>query len=129
MHCILQIIINRVSLVMVNKNRARRLRLVIFIIVIMINITVFCIWIPARLQINETYIRVNDVWDRTEKGVFAVVDAGLNCYFIYNVRTSLIKAGLTKYTPLFRFNLMIICISMALDVILIGSMSMGTGIM
>lgn len=116
MHCILQIIINRVSLVMVNKTQARRLRLGVFLIVIVINISVFCIWIPARLQINDTYEHVNDIWDRAEKAIFAVVDAGLNCYFMWTVRTGLISAGLVKYQPLFRFNLMMAGISVALDV-------------
>ncbi|KAK6083076.1 hypothetical protein SCUP234_03904 [Seiridium cupressi] len=90
--------------------------------------SVFCIWLPARLQISETYMRVNDIWDRTEKAIFAVVDAGLNCYFMWTVRTNLISAGLVKYQPLFRFNLMMVCISVALDVVLIGSMSIGTGV-
>ncbi|KAH6645541.1 hypothetical protein BKA67DRAFT_527256 [Truncatella angustata] len=128
MHCILQIIINRVSLVMVNRVHARYLKLGVFFIVLTINISVFCIWIPARLQINETYVRVNDIWDRIEKAIFAVVDAGLNCCFMWTVRTNLIAAGLVKYQPLFRFNLMMVCISVALDVVLIGSMSIGTGV-
>ncbi|ETS86718.1 hypothetical protein PFICI_00546 [Pestalotiopsis fici W106-1] len=97
MQCILQIIINRVALVMVNKSLARRLRLSVFFIVLMINISVFIIWMPARLQISETYIHINDIWDRTEKAIFAVVDAGLNVYFLRTV-------------------------------ILIGSMSIGTGV-
>ncbi|KAK9780855.1 hypothetical protein AB5N19_07330 [Seiridium cardinale] len=128
MHCILQIIINRVSLVMVNKVLARNLKLGVFLIVLLINISVFCIWLPARLQISKTYMRVNDIWDRTEKAIFAVVDAGLNCYFMWTVRTNLISAGLVKYQPLFRFNLMMVCISVALDIVLIGSMSIGTGV-
>lgn len=128
MQCILQIIINRVSLVMVNKSLARRLKLGVFAIVLLINISVYCIWLPARLQINDTYIHVNDVWDRTEKAIFAVVDVALNVYFLWTVRHNLIAAGLTKYQPLYRFNLAMICCSMSLDVILIGSMSIGTGV-
>ncbi|KAI1873046.1 uncharacterized protein JN550_003299 [Neoarthrinium moseri] len=128
MHCILQIIINRVSLIMVNQARAKRLRLAVFIIVVLINISVFLIWIPARLQISRTYVHINEVWDRTEKAIFAVVDAGLNCFFMWSVRTKLIAAGLTKYKSLFRFNMMMVCISLSLDIILIGSMSIGTGV-
>jgi ethanolamine transporter EutH len=116
MHCILQIIINRVSLVMVSKSQARYLKWGVFSIVVVINISVFCIWIPARLQINAKYIQVNDIWDRTEKAIFAVVDASLNCYFMWTVRTNLISAGLVKYQALFRFNLVMVCLSVALDV-------------
>jgi hypothetical protein len=70
-----------------------------------INISTFCIWIPARLQINETYIRINDVWDRVEKSLLAIIDVGLNLYFIHLVRAKLISNGLTKYNRLFHFNL------------------------
>jgi hypothetical protein len=101
---------------MPNRARARQLKLGIFVIIAMINISVYCIWIPARLQISATYIHVNDIWDRLEKVVFAIVDAGLNFYFIYQVRIQLIGAGLTKYYPLFRFNIAMVCISVALDV-------------
>lgn len=101
---------------MVNKSLARRLKLGVFAIVLLINISVYCIWLPARLQINDTYIHVNDVWDRTEKAIFAVVDVALNVYFLWTVRHNLIAAGLTKYQPLYRFNLAMICCSMSLDV-------------
>lgn len=36
------------------------------VLITSINIAVYCIWIPARLQINDTYIHVNEIWDRTE---------------------------------------------------------------
>ncbi|KAI0141375.1 hypothetical protein BJ166DRAFT_99993 [Pestalotiopsis sp. NC0098] len=128
MQCILQIIINRVTLVVVNKAFAKRLRLIVFFIVLLINISVFIIWMPARLQISQTYVHVNDIWDRIEKGIFAVVDACLNVYFLWTVRHNLIAAGLTKYKPLYRFNMAMICCSISLDVVLIGSMSIGTGV-
>lgn len=116
MQCILQIIINRVTLVVVNKAFAKRLRLIVFFIVLLINISVFIIWMPARLQISQTYVHVNDIWDRIEKGIFAVVDACLNVYFLWTVRHNLIAAGLTKYKPLYRFNMAMICCSISLDV-------------
>ncbi|KAI1343640.1 hypothetical protein F5Y15DRAFT_171847 [Xylariaceae sp. FL0016] len=126
--CILQIIINRVALIMTCQTSARRLRWGVFAIVLAINVSVFCIWIPARLQISPRYVRVNEIWDRMEKVIFAVVDASLNIYFIYLVRTKLISAGLKKYDTLFRFNIGIIFISMSLDILLIGVMSIGTGV-
>jgi hypothetical protein len=61
-------------------------------------------------------MHLNEIWDRTEKSIFAVIDAGLNCYFIYLVRTKLIAAGLAKYESLFRFNVMMVCMSLCLDV-------------
>ncbi|RYP89450.1 hypothetical protein DL769_000001 [Monosporascus sp. CRB-8-3] len=94
----------------------------------LINISVYCIWIPARLQISPTYIHVNEIWDRVEKVIFCLIDASLNLYFIYLVRSRLIAGGLDKYTSLYRFNLVMIAVSMSLDVILIGVMSLGHGI-
>lgn len=94
-----------------------------------INISVYCIWIPAQLQVSQTYININFIWDRVGKVIFAVVDVALNVYFIKLVRSKLIANGLTKYNRLFYFNVGMICISLALDIILIGTMSIGAGVL
>lgn len=112
----MQIIINRISILMVVRQNARKLKLAVFLILLAINVSVFCVWIPARLQINGTYVKVNAVWDRIEKCIFLVVDAALNLYFIHLVRSRLVANGLTKYTRLFRFNLGMIAVSMTMDV-------------
>ncbi|KAI1340769.1 hypothetical protein F5Y15DRAFT_32178 [Xylariaceae sp. FL0016] len=121
---LLQIICNRVTLLMVSKQKARKLKWIVFAAILAINISVFTIWVPARLQINKTYMHINDIWDRAEKAIFCVVDACLNLYFIHLVRSRLIANGLTKYTRLFRVNAFMISISISLDVILIGTMSL-----
>ena len=115
----MQIILNRISLLAVSPTTVRRLKWGVFIILFLINISVFCIWIPARLQISQTYIRINSIWDRIEKGIFAVIDVGLNFYFVYLVRSSLISYGLTKYVVLYRFNLVMVAISLTMDVSLV----------
>jgi hypothetical protein len=112
----MQIIVNRIALLHVSPTIVRRLKWGIFSILALINISVFCIWIPARLQISQTYIDINDVWDRIEKGIFAVVDLALNLYFVYLVRSSLIAYGLNKYVVLYRFNLIMVVISISMDV-------------
>ncbi|KFA55134.1 hypothetical protein S40293_08675 [Stachybotrys chartarum IBT 40293] len=122
--CILQIIINRIALITVNKARIRRLKWAVFIVVLLINIAVACIWIPSRLQISTTYHDINEGWDRTEKALLAIIDVGLNLYFIYLVRSSLISLGLKRYVPLYRFNIAMIIISVAMDGLLIGMMSL-----
>ncbi|KAF1963108.1 hypothetical protein CC80DRAFT_392025, partial [Byssothecium circinans] len=124
---LMQIIVNRISLLWVRRSVATRLKWTVAGILGLINISVFVIWIPARLQISPTWIHLNDIWDRIEKVIFAVIDGGLNGYFIYLVRTKLIANGLTKYMPLFWFNIFMICISMSLDMILIGMMSLRNG--
>ncbi|KAJ4137865.1 hypothetical protein NW754_001509 [Fusarium falciforme] len=82
------------------------------------------VWIPNRLQISETWIRIDAIWDRIEKVIFLLVDASLNIYFIYLVRTRLISNGLTKYNTLFAVNITMVIISISMDVVLIGLMSL-----
>ncbi|KAM5372443.1 hypothetical protein ACJZ2D_007481 [Fusarium nematophilum] len=121
---LLQIILNRLGLLMVVPGRATRLKWLVFGIILAINISVFIIWMPARLQINDTWVHLNEIWDRCEKVIFALVDGALNGYFIYLVRSRLIENGLTKYVPLYRMNLVLIFVSLSLDVALVGLMSL-----
>jgi hypothetical protein len=125
--CIVQIIINRIALLMRDQTMITRIKWGTAVTIGLINISVYCIWIPARLQTSETYVHVNNIWDRIEKGIFLVIDLVLNIYFIYLVHSKLIANGLTKYNRLFQFNVAMIFISVSLDVILIGSMSIGQG--
>ncbi|KAF2430041.1 hypothetical protein EJ08DRAFT_258989 [Tothia fuscella] len=117
-------ILNRSALVIADQRKAVRLRWTVFGIVGLINISVFCIWIPARLQTNKTFIKINNVWDRVEKVIFLFVDAGLNAYFLYLVKARLLRYGLEKYRTLFKFNACIVVVSLSLDVIIIGTMSL-----
>ncbi|KEQ80650.1 hypothetical protein M438DRAFT_385449 [Aureobasidium pullulans EXF-150] len=120
LQCILQIIINRISVLMVRKN-AVRLKIIVCLLTLVINISAFLVWLPALLQINKTWIIINVHWDRAEKACFLVMDGGLNAYFIYLVRTKLIANGLQKYNRLFYFNISMSMLSLSLDCILIGS--------
>lgn len=112
----MHIIINRISLIMYDARRVKRLQLVATLLIGVINATVFIIWIPARLQISERWMMINSIWDRIEKGIFAILDLGLNLYFIYLVRAELTIHGLTKYRYLYLFNTGMIFISISLDV-------------
>ncbi|KAF4465515.1 hypothetical protein FALBO_7646 [Fusarium albosuccineum] len=125
--CLIQIIINRVSLLMVVRSNGTKLKWVCFLILLAVNISVFCIWVPARLQISEKYIHLNEIWDRCEKVIFALMDAALNFYFIYIVKQRLVANGLQKYTRLYQMNMMLCGISIALDILLICMMSLPNG--
>ncbi|RMJ10754.1 hypothetical protein BHE90_005307 [Fusarium euwallaceae] len=122
--CLIQIIINRVSLLMVVRANGTKLKWICFLILLAVNISVFCIWVPARLQISEKYIHLNEIWDRCEKVIFAIMDAALNFYFIYVVKQRLVANGLQKYTRLYQMNLFLVAISIALDILLICMMSL-----
>jgi hypothetical protein len=109
---------------MVNRRRAKHLKIGVTVGVLCLNISVFCIWIPAKLGVNETYEKLNVVWDRIEKVVILCIDAGLNYYFIRVVKKQLIKPGLTKYSPLVKFNNYMILLSLAMDCLIIGMLSL-----
>ncbi|ETS77249.1 hypothetical protein PFICI_11123 [Pestalotiopsis fici W106-1] len=122
--CILQIIINRVRLLMVDQHKADILKWSVAAFIGLINISVFVIWIPARLQISDRWVHINTYWDRCEKSLFALCDIGLNFFFLYLVRSKLIANGLHKYNKLLRFNILMVCVSLSMDGILIGMMSL-----
>lgn len=113
---LLQIIINRIALLMMTPKLANRLKWGVAGFILLINISVYCIWVPARLQISDKYIHINNIWDRIEKTIYLIVDGGLNAYFIWLVQAKLVSQGLQKYRPLFKFNIFIVCFSLAMDV-------------
>jgi len=122
-----QIIINRIRIILGDRVKGRRLVAGAAIYVTLINISVFIIWIPARLQISSDWVRINAIWDRTEKVLFLLLDGYLNWYFIRVVNADLVKNGLSKYNRLVRFNKRIIVVSLLLDVLIIGAMSIPNG--
>ncbi|PQE07387.1 hypothetical protein CJF32_00005271 [Rutstroemia sp. NJR-2017a WRK4] len=126
--CAIQIIANRVGLIMVNKQKVPVMKWSLFALVGLINISVFIIWIPARMEISPTWVHVNEVWDRIEKALYLLIDGLLNAYFLYLVRSKLIAGGLTKYTALFNFNAGIVFVSLSMDLLLICLLSLPNGI-
>ncbi|KAH8203037.1 hypothetical protein TruAng_002765 [Truncatella angustata] len=121
---LLQIIINRCAILVRNPKLVWRLKVGVATVITAINISVYTIWIPARLQISEEYISINNWWDRCEKGLYLVIDAALNIYFISIVSRNLVHNGLGKYKALSQFNMFIIGFSLAMDVLIIAMMSL-----
>ncbi|KAK7734556.1 hypothetical protein SLS57_000253 [Botryosphaeria dothidea] len=120
---ILQIIVNRVGLLVTDKDRVRNMKWFVGIYVGIINVSVFCIWMPAQLQRSATWVKINHVWDRVTKGLFLLLDGALNFYFLYMVRRDLIANGLYKYTALFWTNVSMAIVSVFMDIAIILSMS------
>lgn len=112
----MQIIINRIALLMQVPDHATRLKWAVFFTLLAIILGTFCIFIPARLQINPTYVYAYNIWIPIKKSILLAVDVALNLCFIYLVRSHLIAAGLMKYQKLYRFNLYMVFISIILDV-------------
>ncbi|KAK7465292.1 hypothetical protein VKT23_005271 [Stygiomarasmius scandens] len=124
LQCLVQIIVNRIGLLMYDPRHRRWLKISMLVWIGLINLGVAIIWIPAQLQINSTYIRINHIFDRLEKCLYLVTDAALNWFFIRTVRRHLVAAGLRKYDALVRYNMMIIWVSLAMDALIIGAMSL-----
>ncbi|TGJ83385.1 hypothetical protein E0Z10_g5379 [Xylaria hypoxylon] len=121
---LLQIIINRCRIIALDKKFTERLKIGVAVLITAVNISVYTIWIPARLEISETYIYTNNWWDRVEKVIYLVTDACLNVYFIRVVQHGLVRNGLTKYRGLVYFNMFIIGFSLSMDVLIISMMSL-----
>jgi hypothetical protein len=112
----MQILANRLCLLMYNPGRERQLRVGLLVAIGIINVSVFVIWIPTRLHASETFARINSVWDRIEKVIFALIDMSLNGYFMWLVRTQLVANGLRQYALVYKYNLAMACFSVSLDV-------------
>lgn len=55
---LLQIIINRIRIILHDRKKGRVITIVVAVLITLINISVFIIWIPARLQISSTYVNM-----------------------------------------------------------------------
>ncbi|CAE6419759.1 unnamed protein product [Rhizoctonia solani] len=120
---LLQIIINRICILLPNSSQRLWLKFTVAAWIVLISISVYCIWIPAKLQISETFIRVNLYWDHTEKILYLFTDAALNVMFIRLIRQRLVSRGLTKYDKLVAMNTRMIFVSLSMDVVIIGMLS------
>lgn len=121
---LLQIIINRCAILMPERHTVQWLKFGVAVLITAINISVYTIWIPARLQISERYIWINEWWDRCEKVIYLLVDGALNVFYILIVKRNLISHGLIKYKRLANFNIFIIFFSLSMDVLIISMMSL-----
>ncbi|KAL0578213.1 hypothetical protein V5O48_003788 [Marasmius crinis-equi] len=125
---LLQIIVNRLCILLPSEKERNRLRWGIAAIITAINISVYNIWVPAKLQISAEYHDINIWWDRCEvdcKCIYLSIDGTLNWHFIRTVKNRLVKRnGLKKYKQLVRFNTQIIFISLLMDMLIIAMMSL-----
>ncbi|KAJ1301498.1 hypothetical protein OPQ81_008753 [Rhizoctonia solani] len=120
---LLQIIVNRICILLSTPRQRFWLKFIIAAWITSINISVYCIWVPAKLQISRRYHDINLWWDRIEKCLYLVTDAILNYMFIRSIKQRLLKVGLKKYDKLVKFNEKIIGVSLAMDVLIITMMS------
>lgn len=66
---------------------------------------------------RDSFVRINEYWDRMSKVLILIVDAGLNWYFLRVVKKRLLEHyGLVKYKPLINFNAKLMVVSILMDV-------------
>ncbi|KAJ6436991.1 prokaryotic phospholipase A2-domain-containing protein [Purpureocillium lavendulum] len=124
---LMQIIVNRIAIITEHKSTIVKLKWGTAFVITCINVAVFCIWIPSHTipPACELIVRINGVWDRISKILILLVDAGLNYYFLRTVKRRLVmQHGLTKYAPLVGFNAKLMVLSICMDGMLIGLMSL-----
>lgn len=120
-----QIMANRISLVMFDKRKVLWLKLGLFISILGINLAVCSIWVPAQLSTAQpSQKRLNHIFETAEKTFFLIVDLGLNIYFLFLVHYHLIAGGLIKYWRLFKLNIAMVCLSTAMDALVLGLLEM-----
>lgn len=120
-----QIIANRVALIMTNKRKALYLKLGLAAIITPVCIVVYYVWTNAHMEgATPSQVRLNFIFEKSEKAFFLIIDLALNCYFLYLVRYNLIACGLNKYWRLFNFNCGMVLISTTLDALLLGFLSL-----
>ncbi|EON66376.1 hypothetical protein W97_05473 [Coniosporium apollinis CBS 100218] len=124
---ILQIIVNRVAIISMERRKMSLIRWGTVAAITLIQISVFCIFIPANMQVSQTYVKVNNIWDKITKFLILFIDCGLNYYFVTQVKSRLVRNGLQKYNALVQFNMRIIVISIGMDFLLIGTMFLKNG--
>ncbi|KAG8764412.1 hypothetical protein FRC12_008108, partial [Ceratobasidium sp. 428] len=120
---LLQIIVNRICILLPTPSQRFWLKFIVAAWITAINISVYCIWVPAKLQISAKYHNINVVWDRIEKCLYLVTDGILNWMFVDIIKKRLVSMGLKKYDQLVKFNERIIMVSLSKDVLIIGMMS------
>ncbi|KAK0183765.1 hypothetical protein F5146DRAFT_1147063 [Armillaria mellea] len=106
--------------ILANTTYALTLKLIVIGAVSVVSISTSCIWIPANLQINSTYMGLNKWWDKFEKSIYLLLDLALNILFIRMVKGHLVDHGLKKYDRVMCFNRRIIIVSIGMDVLLMG---------
>ncbi|KAH7169946.1 hypothetical protein EDB81DRAFT_150034 [Dactylonectria macrodidyma] len=124
---LMQIIVNRIAIIAEHQSTIFKLKWGTAFIITCINIAVFCIWIPAHTvpPASALIVEVNKYWDRMSKVLILLVDAGLNWYFLHTVKKRLIEQHqLKKYEPLVGFNAKLMIVSIGMDAMLIGLMSL-----
>lgn len=76
------------------------------------------------MKTSDEFVKLNKIWERVEKTLFLLTDLGLNFYFLHLVRSRLIAKGLTKYSRLFNMNAVLVLVSVAMDALLLGMLSL-----
>ena len=110
---------------MVDQRRAKQLKWGLAALITPVCCVVLYVWTVGHFpEATPEQVTRNFRLEIAEKVFFLLVDLSLNLYFLYMVRFRLIGYGLTKYWKLFKFNVIMVCISTTLDGLLLGLLNL-----
>jgi hypothetical protein len=112
---VMQIILNRLQIILPNDNTVPRLKIIYLAILLLINAAVFTIWINAESG-SKLFVHIDEIFDPVEIAIVIVLDVALNMYFIISIKQKLLSFGLAKYKLLIKANILIILANLIADV-------------
>ena len=112
---IMQIILNRLQIILPNGNTVPRLKIIYLTILLLINASVFVIWIKAETG-SELFTHIDEIFDPVEIAIVLAMDIALNIYFIISIKRKLLSFGLAKYKLLIKANVLTILANLITDV-------------
>ncbi|RPB12940.1 hypothetical protein P167DRAFT_138934 [Morchella conica CCBAS932] len=119
---LLQININRIELIAVDKAFNNRVRIGCLAIVSVFIVGTFSVWIPGRLGTSAKITQISKVYIEVQGTLTILLDIALNTYFIRTVKATLIDPGLDKYKPIVSHNLMLVYTAITVEVVALGLM-------
>ncbi|KAI5846474.1 hypothetical protein DFP73DRAFT_545988 [Morchella snyderi] len=119
---LLQININRIELIAVDKAFNNRVRIGCLVIIAVFIVGTFSVWIPGRLGISAKITQISKIYIEVQGSLIILLDIALNTYFIRTVKATLIDPGLDKYKPLVSHNLMLVYATITVETIALGLM-------
>ncbi|PLW34559.1 hypothetical protein PCASD_12931 [Puccinia coronata f. sp. avenae] len=117
LHCVFQIMVSRIVLIWASPSHRQFLRWGIFVWTSVLITAAFSTWIPARLQVSKTFIKLNNIFYPTIRILCLLTNLFLSVTFIQSVKKTLVANGLEKYNKLLKFNAKIMGLSLLLDTV------------
>ncbi|KXS22239.1 hypothetical protein M427DRAFT_486108 [Gonapodya prolifera JEL478] len=116
------IILNRTSLMWRDRDQTRRMSVCLHIAIGVINVVVLVFWPAAQLGTCAFAVRFNDVFDKLEKVLLALLDAALNISFVYTFRKFTMALEDPAYQRAIKLSAILAIAGLGCDALILGLM-------